>query len=53
MKPRTAPTAARPRPMEALTLDAPLWDLDVDVALELEPVPVAVADPAAGAELVG
>lgn len=38
--------------MEVLTLDAPLWDLDVDVAAEPEPVPVAEEDPLP-TELVG
>lgn len=52
MKPRRTPIAARPRPMEVLTLDAPLWDLDVDVAAEPEPVPVAEEDPLP-TELVG
>jgi hypothetical protein len=51
MKPSTAPTAARPIPMDVLTLDAPLLELDVDVADEPEPVPEAVEAPAT--ELVG
>ena len=34
MKPKTTPMAARPRPMDVLTLLAPLWELDVDEGLE-------------------
>jgi len=51
IKPSTAPTAARPIPMDVLTPDAPLWELDVDLADELDPVLDPVADPAT--ELVG
>ena len=42
MKPRTAPIAARPRPMEVLTLLPPLFL--VEVLVDEEPLAVPVAD---------